>query len=87
MLLLFFWRKGGLNHCNSFSHYGVSLTLRERKKSEDRRYSHFSDLPVLYILYGNLRTLNQFIQLKLNRNSKVYFTMLIFNTPIIQWRI
>ena len=63
--LFFFLEEGGLNHCNSFSHYGVSLTLKERKKSEDRRYSHFSDLPVLYILYGNLCNLNQFIQLKL----------------------
>ena len=63
--VLFFRRKGGLNHCNSFSHYCVSLTLKERKRSEDRRFSCFSDLPVLYILYGNLRPLLKY----LNRQS------------------
>ena len=35
-----------LNNCNGFSHYRASLAYTERrKKSEDTRFAHFSDLP------------------------------------------
>ena len=40
-----------LNCCNSFSHYlaiVVEDRQKERKKSEDRRFARFSDLPVWY---------------------------------------
>ena len=34
-----------LNRCNSFSRYRA-IVLEKRRKSEDRRFARFADLPV-----------------------------------------